>query len=150
MVGSVAAGLSVDGEPTLDHIVAELTRRRLLTMIGHEAVDEGVCCRLHQDTRERSVEEVWVGLLLGVETLGTEGCQGLHGHEATRRSINQFLELVGLGFVVVAICNGQLLLSHRQWKCRYGDETHPGKDQVSLAKRRSRTWEARIVSIFAS
>ena len=111
LVGSVAAGLSIDGEPALDHIVAELSRRRLLTVVGHEAVDEGVCCGLHQDTGEWTVEEVWVGLFLGVETLGTEGCQGLHGHEATGRGINQFLELVCLSLVVVAIYQGQLSLS---------------------------------------
>merc|ERR1711915_1087644 len=83
LVGSIAAGLSIDSEPALDDVVAELSRRRLLTVVGHEAVDEGVCCGLHQDTGEWAVKEVRVGLLLGVETLSTEGGQRLHRDEAT-------------------------------------------------------------------
>lgn len=101
LLDRVVSRLARDGEPALDDVVAELALGRLGTVVGHEAEDERVSRRLDKHASEGPVEEVRVGRLLRVEALLAEGGQGLHGHVATGRGVDELLELVDLGLVVV-------------------------------------------------
>jgi hypothetical protein len=47
---------SLYAKPRLDDIVCQLTCRMLGTVVGHEAVNELVCSRLHKHSRKRTVK----------------------------------------------------------------------------------------------
>lgn len=71
-------------------------------MVCHESVDESEGRRLDEQSRERSVEEVWVVGLLAGKALGTVASKAVEGDNAAWRGVDHVLELVGLGDVVVA------------------------------------------------
>lgn len=79
-------------------------------MVGHEAVLERVCGRLHKDPGEEVVEEVWVladRLLEAADTVGglrTDAEILLAGWKGSLRSVKS-LELLQLDLVVIAIPN---------------------------------------------
>ena len=54
------AGLARDRKERLEHVSVQLTSGVLGRLVGHKAVDEGVCSRLDNHTREGPVEEVGV------------------------------------------------------------------------------------------
>lgn len=56
----VCTVLSINAEPALDHIVGQSSNRILGAVVGHESVDECESGWLHEETRERRVEEVRV------------------------------------------------------------------------------------------
>lgn len=91
-----------DSEPGGKGVVAQVSNWSVATVIGHEAVDESVGCRLYQDTSERSVEEVRVIGNLRVEALGAERSKGVEVDFTTRRHVDQLLVLLDDKLPVVA------------------------------------------------
>jgi len=70
-----AARLAGDGIEGLENFLVENTFGVLRGLVGHEAVDESVGGRLHQNAGEGTVEEVRVLVDGLVEAGCTEGCQ---------------------------------------------------------------------------
>lgn len=118
--GREAAALALDSEPGLEDVVGQQPNGFGLRVVGHEAEDECVCGGLNGDTGEGTVEElkdvlvrvevergektyVWVVGDLLVEALRAESSEGVDGDLVIRGGIDQVLELVCLGFVVVAL-----------------------------------------------
>lgn len=93
---------SLDTEPRLDGLIGKLSDGVLGAVVGHESIDKGVRGGLHEYTTEGSVEEVRVSLLLRVEPVTAELCEGIERDHTTGRVVDQILELLGDTLVVVA------------------------------------------------
>lgn len=62
-------------------------------MIRHEAKDERIRRRLHQEARKRPTEIIRIGLALRIHSGAAKRSQGLERDEAAGRRIDQLLEL---------------------------------------------------------
>lgn len=61
--------VSGNGEEALQNFTIQTTFWVLGRLVGHEAIDESICCRLDNDTGEWTIEEVGVLLDILVETV---------------------------------------------------------------------------------
>lgn len=85
MLGLVIAVGARDTEPALHDLVCQQSGGVLARVVCHEPEDERVRSRLYKNAGERSVEEVFVGSLLGVEASCPESCQGVDRENSVRR-----------------------------------------------------------------
>lgn len=93
LVGLVVVVAATDTKPRLNCLISENTLWVILSVVCHEAVDEGVRGGLHEYTSERSVEEVGVVLDLSVEAVGTEGGERVECDNTAWGVVDQILEL---------------------------------------------------------